>query len=686
VKRRKFATAVAFLAALLAVAIAASTVGAATSRTPVKKVLKGAHGKAPFKKNHAAFAGSASFVNSGAKNPLKPVRSAETAKKFQKSSRVVNRGIPGKVLKKGGASGAAAASAAAAAGIPVAHSLQITTQNYQPAARGLGSFEQWVYGGYALTPPDQALAEGNGFVVEAVNNLWQVSGTNFGHVSNVESTEAFFAPAIIDSGYNCLSDPKANYDNRTRKWFMTEVAYGFCGGGSGLPGSAVFIAVSTTSDPLGPYNLYVLDTSFDGALDNNGNPFGLCGFDGCLADQPLLGMDEHALFISTNSFDWDSCILVGPDCVFNGAQMYAIDSTALAAGFAFPNVYYLNIGALDTPDASSGCGLPFFTFYPFSAFCWYSVQPATSPNRSQNELHGGTEFALAAQDWFGSIDNAIGVWAFTNTVAISSVIPSFIEWSWVDLDVQNYGFPATDTPFFAPWAEQPPSGHTTACDVFYGPFCTPTAIETNDDRMNEVKSVATSQTTYIWGGLNTKVLVSDPIHKQHRRAGIAWFSVRPTAWDGFDLVGAGVVGQGYVANWNNDVLFPAIGVDTTGQKGAMVYSLTGNTNYPSVAVSKVKIGTAVNNIQVVSALAGKDLLDDLSGYFGFAARYGDYSAAVADGHTIYLASEYVPFVNCEADEYINSVFFGSDPVFPGTCGGIRNPLTNYGTGLVRIGV
>ena len=48
-------------------------------------------------------------------------------------------------------------------------------------------------------------------------------------------------------------------------------------------------------------------------------------------------MNRNALFISTNSFDWDSP-------AFNGTQLYIIDSTALAAGFLFPNIVYIDIG------------------------------------------------------------------------------------------------------------------------------------------------------------------------------------------------------------------------------------------------------------------------------------------------------------------------------------------------------
>ena len=98
---------------------------------------------------------------------------------------------------------------------------------------------------------------------EAVNNVFEVTDTNFGHVTNAEPMEQFWAPAILATGYCSVSDPKAHYDTVTRKWYVTEVAYGPPGC---APGSAVFIAVSTTSDPLSIYNIYVLDTSFDGSV------------------------------------------------------------------------------------------------------------------------------------------------------------------------------------------------------------------------------------------------------------------------------------------------------------------------------------------------------------------------------------------------------------------------------------
>jgi hypothetical protein len=419
----------------------------------------------------------------------------------------------------------------------------------------------------------------------------------------------------------------------------------------------VFIAVSTTSDPLSIYNIYVLDTSFDGTT---------CGADGCLADQPLMGMSKQALYISTNSFDWDSP-------AFNGAQIYIIDSTALAAGFVFPNIVYGDLGALfPTPEGVDGCGSVGF---PLSAYCWYSVQPALSPGLSQTQEHGGTEFALSALDWFGSVDNRVALWAFTNDVSISAFFPTiFVNYAVVG--TESYGFPFTDTPFYSPYAEQPGSGNTPFCDFSVGPFCEPGPIANNDDRMNQVVSVKPGTTAaHNWSGLNTDALVPDPLGHLHRRSAIAYFDISASAFAGPFVVAGKVNGQGYVANWNNDVIFPSIAVSTpSGTSGAMVYTLTGNTNFPSVAVNKVSDSAAPTSIPVV--IAGQDVLDDFAWYFFGSPRWGDYSAAVTDGHFAYLATEYIQYQSCDDATFL----------FDPTCGNTRSEFTNWGTGLVKVNV
>ena len=188
--------------------------------------------------------------------------------------------------------------------------------------------------------------------------------------------------------------------------------------------------------------------------------------------------------------------------------------------------------------------------------------------------------------------------------------------------------------------------------------------------MNEVKSVKTaSHAAHNWAGLNTDALVPDPIGHLHRRSAIAYFDIsatrlvrRPRSW-----WLRGVNAQGYVANWNNDVIFPAIGVGPDGTSGAMVYTLTGNTNFPSVAVSKVSDTAPVASIPVV--LAGQDVLDDFAWYFFGSPRWGDYSAAVSDGHMVYLATEYIQY-----PELFGLQTFLFDP----TCGGTAERVQQLG--------
>jgi hypothetical protein len=56
-----------------------------------------------------------------------------------------------------------------------------------------------------------------------VNNVFAIYNTSFGHVTNAEPMEQFWARP---SCHRLLLgvDPKAHYDNVTRKWYVIEVA------------------------------------------------------------------------------------------------------------------------------------------------------------------------------------------------------------------------------------------------------------------------------------------------------------------------------------------------------------------------------------------------------------------------------------------------------------------------------
>jgi hypothetical protein len=111
-----------------------------------------------------------------------------------------------------------------------------------------------------------------------------------------------------------------------------------------------------------------------------------------------------------------------------------------------------------------------------------------------------------------------------------------------------------------------------------------------------------------------------------------------------------VVAQGYVAVAGEDVFFPSIALNSEGN-GVMSFSLSGADTFPSAAyVTMDQDGTSES---VHIAGAGQDPEDGFSGYPQFLtpppppgspniARWGDYSAAVADGDRLWFAAEYIP--------------------------------------------
>jgi len=160
------------------------------------------------------------------------------------------------------------------------------------------------------------------------------------------------------------------------------------------------------------------------------------------------------------------------------------------------------------------------------------------------------------------------------------------------------------------------------------------------------------------------------------KAGAAWFAVSPGGGGGSG--GSGVVAnQGYVGVADANVIYPAIAVPPNGL-GAMALTLAGRDWFPSAAYVTLAAGSPTGPVRV--AAKGKGPQDGFSEYDFFNApdparpRWGDYGAAVTDGSSVWLASEYIN-QTCRLAE------FSVDP----TCGGTRGALGNWGTRVTRIG-
>ena len=128
------------------------------------------------------------------------------------------------------------------------------------------------------------------------------------HIQN--KVGGIFSTASLNAFWSSLTgtpfDPKLVYDQRENRWLAT------CDAAARSAGSAVFFAISETSDPTGNWDFYQFDA--DGAdLD--------------WADYPGFGYNKNWIAITNNMFT------ISTPSTFTGAKMWVIDkSTALAGG------------------------------------------------------------------------------------------------------------------------------------------------------------------------------------------------------------------------------------------------------------------------------------------------------------------------------------------------------------------
>jgi hypothetical protein len=668
-----------FFAALLAAALAAASVGSAATAKAGKTT-----GGVPLK-SHKPITNTHTTVQFGAATVGK--LQALTQDQVIAQSHIVakaNRPTRGRTVNPTNPGNGPAGLVTA---IPHIHSTPIVGKgNFDASAQGLNMFwQEATHGGGGLTPPDQALGEGNGYVVEAVNDNLIVTDTNLRHPFGLMTLEQLMFPDIAFTGEDSVGDPRVYYDQTYNRWVISTYATDFTTGNS-----AIDIAVSLTGNPAGGYALYFIDTTNDGT-DCTG------GF-GCFGDQPLLGADNNVLVWSTNSYN-------NSDGALNGAQLYVVDKAALMGLSPIPTIWYMDVGGTQAYPGYTGLGINtcgVVNFNPNTGYCLSSFQPATSPNASYNPHFGGTEFGMASLDPLAGQDNRIIQWFLTGTVGVSFAPPSFF---WYVMGSESYGYPFTgdcvgilQLPYILPgvsasqcgYAVQPPGGNLPFCDYFFfGPGCEPGGIQADDDRMNAVVSITGGQgATVLLGGLNTDALVSDPLGVLHRRDAVAWFAAQ-----GF----AGVFSQGYIGNWQNDVLYPTVTatVASGGTHAVAALDVTGNNLYPSFALAKFNIHSAPTSVQV--GVPGQDSLDDFcaDGYpCGFPSpnpntlyrpRYGDYTAAVADGTNVYVAGEYSGS-SCDEATWENTGFQCNPATSPITPVGFPTPrgfASNWATGILK---
>jgi len=214
------------------------------------------------------------------------------------------------------------------------------------------------------------------------------------------------------------SDPKCYFDPDTQRWFhtMLVISQDPTTGAFEAP-TYTYIAVSTSSEALGSYIIYRIDTT---NLDHPNCP--------CFGDQPLIGADKYGFYISTAEYSLEPF-----GGFFNGPQLYALSKAGLESG-ALSSVLITGI-THTVHDRTTG-----------------TLQPATTPDAAYNTANRGTEYFLSGFDCVASAAcaiaqgqfNRITVWALTNTASLDTATPA-PHLTRQDIQVDVYGSPVPMT-------------------------------------------------------------------------------------------------------------------------------------------------------------------------------------------------------------------------------------------------
>jgi hypothetical protein len=498
---------------------------------------------------------------------------------------------------------------------------------------------------FSVEPPDQGLCAGNGFVVEAVNDVLRVYNTDGSPATGVRDLNSFYGyAAAINRATGArgpsVTDPSCIFDASVQRFFLVVLTLDHVGTTARLSGTNhLDIAVSDSSDPTGTWSILRLPVQNNGT---DGTPDHHCTNGFCLGDYPHIGADASGIYLTTNEF-----AVFGAG--FFGSQIYAISKSALLNGSV--NAVLFNTLGLG-PD---GAG--------------FTVWPASVPGTEFAGDNSGTEYFLSSDAVFSNTgaSSQILQWTMSNTESLSTASPS-PNLTITTIPVTTYAVPPRAT---QPAGDRPLS--QCIADTVIMPNCN-TAIagigshnnatfgppngnlNSNDSRMQQV----TFANGKLWGALDTAVTVNG-----QSRAGVAFYVINPSSGN--------IVLQGQAGLASTDLTYPAIGVTDSG-RGVMAFTLTGDNDYPSAAFAGIDAQVGLGDVSVDAPGAGP--WDGFTSYKIFGSgrpRWGDYGAASVTGNTIWIASEYVA-QTCTYAQYL------TDP----TCGGTRAPLGNWSTHISNI--
>jgi hypothetical protein len=515
---------------------------------------------------------------------------------------------------------------------------------------GINAYQQrYANGGnqFDVEPPDEGLAVGNGYVVNAVNDAIRVSTKSGAPLTGVIDLNTFYGyPAELNRTTGQIgpqvTDPSVYFDQPTQRWFVDALTYEVDPGTGNPTGpNHLDLAVSKTADPTGGWNIYRLPVQDDGT---QGTPnHGDANYSGpFFGDFPHIGADRNGIYLTTNEFRFFG------DGAFRGAQVYAFSKAALAAGAS-------SIPVVQFDTAANPAGNP-------DGLAGFTLIPAGTPDAAYAGSQGGTEYLLSSTNVYqspsGTTGNLLEIWALTNTKSLDSKSPS--------LTLQSSGI-TVNTFSLPPAADQKagvfPLGKSLGYQPFvdkYFPGASATTeveqpLDSIDTRMTQV-SYANGK---LWGAIDTAVSVGGAT-----KAGIDWYVINPQV-DAHGVSGS-LLNQGTLAMAGNNLIVPAMAVTPSGQ-GVIGFTVAGRDYFPSTGYATLDAKTGTGAIHIAATGVGPE--DGFAAYtfFGYdRPRWGDYSAAAVDGETVWVASEYIANSGTVPQ-------FQADP----TLGGTRTMFANW---------
>ncbi|MBA3843663.1 MAG: hypothetical protein H0X39_13810 [Actinobacteria bacterium] len=518
---------------------------------------------------------------------------------------------------------------------------------------------------FSVEPPDQALCVGNGFVVEAVNTVLRVYSATGTALTGVQDLNTFYGyPPQIDRATGVqgafITDPVCYFDPEHSRFVLVVLTLDVNDAGDNTGGNHLDVAVSNTGDPTGTWSIYKIQVADDGSA---GTPkHHNCP---CIGDYPHIGADANGVYLTTNEYSFFGT-------GFNGSQLYALPKAQLYSGGS------LNVTQIENTRVS---GSPGFT-----------LAPATSNPGDYDQAGNGTEWFLSTVAGDGSETgnptgsaNKIVAWALRNTASLADKNPK-PRLDSVIADSESYVFPPASNQKPGPF----PLGQClNDTSNLFGPGLGCWALLVDAQPASpEVESSPDSSDTrefqvwyrqgHLYGSAGTGVNVSGD---NTTRAGVAWWEVVPTQriTGAAAHLSAAIVHQGYIGVAGNNVTYPAWAVRASDGKGVMAFTVMGNDHYPSAGYAVYDSSTGTfGNVTIAAEGLGPD--DGFTGYKALVGdpprpRWGDYGAAVTDGDSVWIASEYIA-QTCTLAQWLTA------PI--GSCGGTRATLGNWATHITKV--